>query len=396
MSHRYNVISILAERIRCGFALLLAFCSVCLAHEPQMPQDGAELCNKLGYDATLFYTSTKLELVYSMRMLPLGTMPSSGVLAATKGGVCWFSEQGQLIKTIQYATRERPWDVTILNALSENEIRFLGTLPDQGRTVLYGIDGDVVINLAGGYYTHARMGDVNGDGFQEFVVSSKHGLTIFDSSGKWIGFTSVPNLDVDFHLTDVDADGSCEIIVRTYEKQRRDCIRIIDAQGKLVSSWVPDFRFYSFEVVRWPSWDKARLLFLNGDAIVLTDTDGKNCMSLVAPKGSRVARVVAETLNIGESKEALLCVASARVGGPHIVYIWSGDGELLYQRLMVDSGLSILVPSRIDTKARQCFFVGSRNRIWKYGPGLKQQPGPMGSPITSQSNEADKADVIAH
>jgi hypothetical protein len=271
--------------------------------------------------------------------------------------------------SIEYATDEKPWFISVIHGARQEEILFLGVLPeDAQRGVLFRFDGSVATVFPAGYYARAVSGDVNGDGRLEVVISSKQdGPRIFDLGGNEMGRIRLPYMTSHFYLVDIDGDKAEEIIAQTAEDRGRR-IRIVKGNGTNVGAWSLLFRFYDFAVARWPGENDLRLLFLNGDTVAVLDCEGKQCMSLNAPRGSRTVRISACTVVGGEDGLKLVCVTSGRVGGPHIVFVWSQDGELEYRQMAVDSADSVMEIPEPGGRSVGGFLVGSEGKIWKYAP----------------------------
>jgi hypothetical protein len=332
--------------------------------ERDIPDYGVAISSDLGCEVQAFYASNDLGLVYSLACAPQGGPFAGGLVALAQNSISHLTREGNLARDVPYGTAEKPWRVTVLPIESAQDMRFLASLPDERRAVVYSDTGRVILSLPSGYYERAHAGDLNGNGRSEIVISRRDGFDIFSSGGQRVTSVGAVHMSSNFAIEDIDDDGTGEIIAQTNEKGGR--IRVFSGRGNLLGAWNPGFRFYDFAAIRWPSPDKVGLLFLVNGTVVVTDPYGRERVSLRAPGSERLARLTAATLDTGAHGNALVCVASGRVGGPHTVYIWSADGNLLYQRLMPGSGSCVLAPPRTDPTAELCFYVGGRHRIWKY------------------------------
>ncbi len=202
-------------------------------------------------------------------------------------------------------------------------------------------------------------GDVDGDGYPEYVVGfnggggihllDQHGRKIwqFDDGNVW--HVEIGDIFGDGHNYIVHSNAGGEVTVR-------------DISGKVISSAKPSAYFSSFSLIRWPdAAGSARLLYAEDNRIWILDARGTVLAKFTAPGSGSLGEARGAVLEYNKGK-VLGTVIDYKNWKRTLLFIHDGNGNILYREILPESCKSIvIIPGE-----EKGFLIGGEGRIIKY------------------------------
>ncbi len=231
-----------------------------------------------------------------------------------------------------------------------------------------------------GFLSNVTVGDLNGDGVAEIVVSWE-GIRVFDKAGRQLARRDDEYSDSQIEVVDYDGDGANEIISLSSMMTFRDKTGEVTNKNSL-----PDFIGYlgDFSLLKRPS-DKQPLLliFYEGDLLLL-NLKGEVVTKIKAPLsefddtvhhtiddektyGTSVYKSEGKFVKITQDNAEFLAVISNFAGIDRAVFdVFDSNGTLMYQEVLPEKCSAVATIPIMANGTQQAILVGCDDIVWSY------------------------------
>src|ERR1700674_5190725 len=128
----------------CLLAVLQAGCSV------SYPQ--GVLVDQIHYDKTVFAQAPNMNIVSDLRQGDFDGDGANEILAVDREGIHLLELDGKEKRFTPFRSPESPYAVKVVDSGPDGKRRFLASLPNAAKTVLFDESGAIVWTVAGGSY----------------------------------------------------------------------------------------------------------------------------------------------------------------------------------------------------------------------------------------------------
>ena len=188
----------------------------------------------------------------------------------------------------------------------------------------------------------AQYGDIDGDGKPEFVLyrSYSKGIELVGGGGKTRWIHPVFSLG-HVEIANINADGKAAIIYSNSNNANGSTeFTTLDSEGRVADILKVATMSYEFAAIKWPD-TKARpnLLLTEEDKIRLVDWKGDTVIQLDAPGSRAFGNFKAITVKFKIDEPEFLAVKKSLHPDISVLYVYDGNGKLVYQKNQVIEGL---------------------------------------------------------
>jgi hypothetical protein len=223
---------------------------------------------------------------------------------------------------------------------------------------------------------NVTVGDLNGDGQVEFIVSSD-GIEAFDRYGKQLWRRPAEYGPSQIEVVDTDGSGKKKIVSTGYELEIRD-----ESGNKIKSVDTPAGYIRDFSLCTMPNKKAPTILAVKDGYLWLIGFDGNAVAKLDAPL-SEFPDVVEKTPRgefetsvykakgvwvklVKDQLEYLAAVTKFAALDRSVLYVYTPSGKLVYQEVLPEQCASIAVLPPENETGSQEFLVGGERTIWRY------------------------------
>jgi hypothetical protein len=253
-----------------------------------------------------------------------------------------------------------------------------------------GLDGGAVFDHQGrllwtyGKYTKEKMaindltvGDLDGDGIAEFVVSW-NGIEVFDKSGRRRSQVTEEYGESQIEVVDTDGDGKNEII------SVAGTLKIKDATGRVIKDLQVPAYFGDFSLSKMPGRKQPVILGMQDGSLFLIDFEGNTVAQFNAPlsrfddtvwrmpggeemRGTSVYKSKGAWIKLATDRAEYLAVITEFAALDRSVFdVFTPSGELVYQEVLPENCLSIAILPPANPSGLPELLVGGQRSVWRY------------------------------
>jgi hypothetical protein len=221
------------------------------------------------------------------------------------------------------------------------------------------------------------VGDLDGDGVAEFVVSW-YGIEVFDRSGKRRSQLVEEFGDTQLEVVDTNGDGKNEII------SVGAALKIRDSTGRVIKEIEIPGYFGNFALCTMPGQKQPVILSVEDSKLVLIDFSGATVLEFNAPlsefndttskmpdgevfHGTSVYKSKGVWIKLAKDLPEYLAVIN-EFGSidRSVLDVFTSSGELVYQEVLPEDSLSIAVLPAADPSGVPELLVGGSQTVWRY------------------------------
>jgi len=223
---------------------------------------------------------------------------------------------------------------------------------------------------------NVTVGDLNGDGQDEFVVSS-NGIEAFDRYGKQLWRHPSEYSPKQIEVVDIEGTGKKKIVSIGSELEIRD-----ESGNEIKSTDNPAGYVGEFDLCTMPNKKVPTILAINNGYLWLIDFDGKAVAKFEAPL-SEFPDVVEKTPYgefgtsaykakgvwvklVKDRPEYFAAIAEFIALDRSVLYLYTPSGRLVYQEVLPEECASIAVLSPENETDIEEFLVGGSRTVWRY------------------------------
>ncbi len=271
-------------------------------------------------------------------------------------------------------------DIQIVNIDGDGRCQYLARggfdgaalFDDQGRRVWSYRKND----KNGGSRENVTVGDLNGDGMAEFIVSS-NGIEAFDKYGTRLWQRPAEYGPSQIEIVDIDGTGKKKIVSIGSKLEIRD-----ESGNEIKSIDTPSGYVGKFSLCTMPNTKIPTILALNDGYLWLIGFDGSSVAKFDAPLsefpdvvektpygkfGTITYRAKGAWVKLGKDQQEYLAVINQFAAlDRSVLYIYTPSGRLAYQEVLPEECSSIAaLPPENDSDSQE-FLVGGSRTVWRY------------------------------
>jgi len=283
---------------------------------------------------------------------------------ASDEGALFLNEKMEPVSFVPYGAAFQ--HVDIIDAENDGVCEFMARGSWMSNPGLFDHQGKMLWSYGGKMpgVDDMAAGDIDGDGFLEFVVGFNGGGGVHLLDRHWKKKWSKSDGNVwHVEITDTNGDGKPEIV----HSNAAGVIVVRDKDGNIISQHRPETYFSHFTLVNWPTRKDRMYPLLTGKGTAwIVNYDGKTLASFDAPAlqdlGDTWGTLV--KLKSGE-KDYLAVLAAYRNFERSVLCVFDPTGKLAYEEVILETrqAIAALPVNGADT---QTLLVGGERRIWQY------------------------------
>jgi hypothetical protein len=180
----------------------------------------------------------------------------------------------------------------------------------------------------------ARIGDIDGDGVPEFAIYYRYreGIHLLDVAGNTRWKQPVYALG-HIEFSDIDGDGSEELLLTNSNNANGTTVfTALDSNGTVITETQIPTKSFEFALVNWPGGKEPPFILLTEEnQIRIVTQQGAEIRRLDAPGCRPFGKVKAVTVKFEKDEAEYLAVMKALHPDILVVYVYNGDGDLVFQ-----------------------------------------------------------------
>ena len=366
---RVIVIVIAIPIVLAGFSKL-SMLSIKFKIQSERPAELEKVLNRASSDfltERIVFEDNEWASVNSLSRMDIRSSGGMEVIVAMTGEIVFLDDSYQEKNRLNF--NDRGFNTIEPLFLDENEsFGFLAYRYGKGAYLLDSEGKEIWVftqsSSTGVHIDGADFGDVDGDGKTEFAFYYRYrdGIHLLDGDGntKWKHpVYALGHLEI----TDLNGDGKAEIMYSNSNNANGSTqFRILNATGAIVDQMEISTMSYEFEVINWPNRESEPRLLLTEEAkIRIIDLKGDTVVELDAPGCRPFGKVKALTVKFKKDEPKYLVVKKNLHPDLSVLYVYSNDGKLMYQKTEVVEGgrtLALAVVPMRETES-EGLLVGS-------------------------------------
>jgi hypothetical protein len=223
---------------------------------------------------------------------------------------------------------------------------------------------------------NVTVGDLNGDGMAEFIVSS-NGIEAFDKYGTRLWQRPAEYGPSQIEVVDIDGTGKKKIVSIGSKLEIRD-----ESGNEIKSIDTPSGYVGKFSLCTMPNTKIPTILALNDGYLWLIGFDGNAVAKFDAPLsefpdvvektpygqfGTITYRAKGVWVKLGKDQQEHLAVINQFAAlDRSVLYIYTPSGTLAYQEVLPEECASIAALPPENDRDSQEFLVGGSRTVWRY------------------------------
>ncbi len=223
---------------------------------------------------------------------------------------------------------------------------------------------------------NVTVGDLNGDGMAEFIVSS-NGIEAFDRYGKQLWQRAAEYGPSQIEVVDIDGTGKKKIVSIGSKLEIRD-----ESGNEIKSVDSPAGYVGKFSLCVMPNTKTPNIIAVNNGYLWLIDFDGNAVAKFNAPlsefpdvvektpygeSGTITYKAKSVWVRLAKDQPAYLAVINEFAAVDRsVLYVYSSSGKLAYQEVLPEECSSIATLPPENGIGTQDFLVGGSRTVWRY------------------------------
>lgn len=226
------------------------------------------------------------------------------------------------------------------------------------------------------YIDNLTIGDLDGDGVAEFVVSW-NGIEVFDKSGKRKSQLAEEYGASQIEVVDTNGDGQNEII------SVGGTLKIRDSAGRVIKDITIPVYLGTFDLCNMPGKKEPVVLGEQDGSLWLIDFKGNTVAQFNAPlsefddtveqtpagefRGTSVYRSKGVWIKLANDRPEYLAVINEFAAiDRSVLDVFTPAGELVYQEVLPEECSSIAILPPADSSGVQELLVAGEQTVWRY------------------------------
>ncbi len=358
------------------------------------------ITEEAAFDNDIFLFEGHMNLIHEIRLGEFNPSPGREILIVCDDGYRILTTRGKLLRQVGFSYNKRwnahsIWGGRALDLDQDGRLEFVGVLNPQGRTVVFDWEGKPIRDVYSTTYADLVVLNATGDQRDKFLINQWQRLAVYGANPSE-DKTVYKGVAMNVQPLGNNAKGQPLIGFDTPEAPWH--IVIIDGRGAQIHRWAVPWDSFTFSPMPNADGQASRMVFSDGDHLVVTDLAGKPLRRYKAPFARMFAHFHAATVNGPDGGGYLLVVANGTgENHVHMVYLFHPDGELIFQWRGWDNGGPLLI---LEAPQRNypTFLVGGRNEIRRFSPRPNMPPSHPTSDLspTQQAEAGRLATSVRH